>query len=40
MIIKMNGSKWLIHYRWVMPYSSNCSCCGYPVISYLEKVEE
>lgn len=39
MIIKMNGSKWLIHYRWVYPYSSNCTC-GYPVISYLEKVEE
>lgn len=39
MIIKMNGSKWLVYHSWVYPYSSLYTC-GYPVISYLGEVEE
>ena len=37
-MIEINGVKYIPHYLWVYG-SSNCSC-GYPVLSYLERVDD
>lgn len=39
MIQEINGIRYIVHYRWVYPWGIYSSC-GYPVISYLEKIEE
>ena len=39
-MIEINGVEYIIHYRWVYPWGSNTSCCGIPIISYLERIKE